>query len=84
MHTFNIGVVFGQNKAVAIIVCASEEPIDRQKVQLVVAESLQKVLVKQLTAKQGVMEVVKTIKKECGVNAVTVEADIACHLIPLR
>ena len=84
MHTFNIGVVFGQNKAVVIIVCASEEPIDKQKVQLVTAGALQKILLNQLTAKQGITEVVKAIKKECGVNAVSVEADIACHLVPLK
>ena len=78
MYTLNLGVVFSRSNAVAIIVCASEEPIDRAAVAAVVSNQLESSV--HQTAADFFKPTIDAIKMECGCNAVLVSADIAWHL----
>lgn len=83
MHTFNLGLVFGQAEEVIILVCASEEPIDRLTVNRVATKSFRQGLTLYRTLEQVITHTVQGITEECGCNVVTVTADCAC-MIPRK
>lgn len=83
MYTFNFGIIFGKS-AIHTIVCASEEPIDESGVTSLVAERLPSALAAKRTASSVVAEVAKAIKEEFGYQAVTVKADAAIHVMPVK
>lgn len=79
MYTLNLGVVFSRSNVVAIIVCASENPIDKEAVSSVVLNQLRS------SANQSAVHFFKAainaVKNECGCDAVLVNADCACQLL---
>jgi hypothetical protein len=78
MYTFNLGFVFGNGEIVSIIVCNSENPIDKELVGMVATRYFQL----GVSAKRNVREVygmvIDGVKRECGVNAILVNADVSC------
>lgn len=80
MHTFNLGLVLGQAEEVIIIVCASEDPIDRENVNRVATRYFQEGLSLYSTLEQVIWHTAQGITEECGCNVVTVTADCACMI----
>lgn len=80
MYTFNLGLVFGQAESVVIIVCSSDSPIDKEKVNRVATKHFQIGLSRFRQAKDLIDHMVDGIRAECGINAVMVTADCACHI----
>lgn len=83
MYTFNFGIIFGKT-AVHTIVCASEDPIDEFAVTSLISERLPVALASKRSASNVVSEVAKAIKEEFGYQAVTVKADAAVHVMPVK
>lgn len=83
MNTFNFGIIFGKS-AVHTIVCASEEPIDEVAVTCLISERLPAALATRRNASSVVAEVAKAIKEEFDYQAVTVKADAAIHVMPVK
>ena len=83
MYTFNLGLVVGNGSVVCIIVCNSESPIDQNAVQSVASAYLSEGMKTKQNYKEVVGMIIDGIKMECGVNAVLVNADVAC-VIPMK
>ena len=80
MNTFNLGFVFGQGKGVCIVVCSSDKEINRDKVQMVVANAMNNAANAGMNADMGMRAIVASIKAELGIDAVLVNSDVACML----
>lgn len=78
MNTFNLSLVFGQAEAVVTFVCASEEPLDRQKINFVATKRFQQGTKLFQNIDQIVEHIASGIKGECGCKVVTVIADVTC------
>lgn len=80
MNTFNLSLVFGQAEAVVTFVCASEEPLDRQKINFVATRLFQQGTKLFQNIDQIVDYMTSGIKAECSCSVVTVVADAACMI----
>ena len=80
MNTFNMGFVFGQAKGVCIVVCSSNNEINREKAQMIAANTIQKAANAGMNAEMAMRAVVASIKAELGIDAVLVNSDVACVL----
>lgn len=78
MHTFNLGFVFAPVDNVIIIVCASEDPIDRQEVMQISQKYFNQGMAMFHHPVEVMRHIIKGIKEECGCEAVMVNADCAC------
>ena len=78
MYTLNLGVVFSHSNVVAVIVCASDSPIDKDVVTSVVLKQLNSC--SNQTAEHFFKSAIDAVKQECGCNAVLVNSDCACQL----
>ena len=81
MNTFNIGFVFGQANGVCIIVCNSSKEINQEEVKIIAASHFRIASQTKSTTIEVMRAVIDGIKKDCGINAVLVNADVAC-IIP--
>lgn len=84
MYTYNLCLVFGAFDSVVTIVCASEDPIDKENVNQVAAEHFNNAFLGTSNASQIVSRVVNGIKAECDCQAVTVTADSVFHIRALK
>ena len=80
IHTFNLGLVFGDAADVVIIVCASEHPIDRDKINCTATMYFQEAATRISNAADVVNYVAAKIQQDCGCQTVVVTADCACHI----
>ena len=78
MYTFNLGFVFGSAEIVSIIVCNSDEPIDREMVNRVATKYFKIGIDAKKNVRDVLVIVIEGVKRECGVNAVLVNADVSC------
>ena len=83
MHTFNLGLVFGNGEIVCIIVCGSENPIDRNEVNRVATKYFNIGMATKSDLTSVINSMIDGIREECGVNAVLVNADVSC-VIPKK
>ena len=83
MHTFSLGIVFGEAEFVYTIVCASDFPINAQKVDFVATKYFKLAMNHYKSTDQVISEMTKGINEECGCEAVIVKADAAV-LIPRK
>lgn len=83
MYTFNLGLVVGNGAVVCIIVCNSKNPIDENSIKQVATAYLTEGMKTKSNYKEVVGMIIDGIKSECGVNAVLVNADVAC-VIPMK
>ena len=80
MNTFNIGFVFGQGQGVCIIVCNSPKEIDKETVQIIASSHFRIASQTKKAPMEVMLAVVEGIRKDCGINAVLVNADVACMI----
>ena len=83
MNTFNLGLVFGNGEIVCIIVCGSENPIDRTEVNRVATKYFNVGTTTKTNLNDVINSVVDGIRRECGIDAVVVNADVSC-MIPRK
>lgn len=78
MNTFNLGVVYGNGETVSIIVCSSEDVIDRELVNQTAAKYLRLGMETKRNMREVLGLIIEGVKRYCGVNAVLVNADVSC------
>ena len=80
MYTFNLGFVFGNGEVVSIIVCNSDVPINKEMVSQIAMRYFQTGMSMKRNAREVFAMTIEGIKRECGINAVLVNADVSCMI----
>ena len=80
METFNLGFVFDNGKIVCIVVCSSNEPIDRNKVSNIASSYFNIGLNTKSNMRDVLNTVIDGIRHDCSIDAVLVNADVACAI----
>lgn len=78
MYSFNLGLSFCEGKILCIIVCGSENEINREEVKAVASKHLYKALNTGKNVKNVLDAVMDGIEAECGIKTLLVNADVAC------
>ena len=80
MYTFNLGIVFGNAEIVSIIVCNSEEQIDKEMVNQVATKYFHIGMKTKKNVQEVLGLIIEGVKVECGINAILVNADVSCAI----